>query len=410
MSHPTGNAVRKPLIAGAMLLGILGSTQASAQDHKLGVSAMLTGPISSFYVAQAEGLRIYFDALNAAGGINGRRVTIQFRDNRGDPAVAASDAQTFVDGDVLGVSLFSASNTVPGFAQAATRGALPVINASWCYGPSVPGGGPKIAESYFCAGFSPLADVKTFVPLFQSFAKDLGSTPQPGYAGTDAPGNVVAFTKMMVPMLENEGWAKNGYHAAVPFSTTDYTPAARALISSGAKVISVFCPADCSLQFIRALRASGFKGPILGVLASSEPEFRALKDPELYLILHNSLIADGKPVHKKVAEAAAKFGARAPATDLLDGWYVGMAYEKALRACANPCTRASLTKILNSSFALDSEDAVDLMGGKLLFTPEVHHLKTKSFRVVHWSTQKDDFVAYGSPIVVEDPGLVFPKF
>jgi ABC-type branched-subunit amino acid transport system substrate-binding protein len=408
----TSNCLKRMrhLVAVAAATVALGAVGAHAQDYKLGVSAMLTGPISSLYAAQAEGIRVFFDAVNANGGINGHRVSVTFRDNRGDPSVAASDAQAFVDGDVLGASLLSASNTVPGFAQVATRAALPVVNASWCYGPSVPGGGPKIADSYFCAGFSPLGDVYAIDALFTKFAERLGKGAQPGFAGTDAPGNVVGFKKALIPLVEHHGWKTGGYLAAVPFSTTDYTPAARALISSGAKAIVVWCPADCALQFIRALRSSGFNGPLAAVLASSEPEFRALKDPELYLILHNSLISEGKPVHKKIAEAAKRFNARAPANDLLGGWYVGMAYAKGLKECGFPCTREKLVKIFNANFTLDDADAVDLVSGKLTWNAKVHSLKDKSFQVVHWDNAKGDFVRYGKTLDVEDPGLVFPKF
>lgn len=409
---PMSSCFRKMrhLIAASAAVMVLGTASAHAQDYKLGVSAMLTGPISSLYAAQAEGIRVFFDDVNAAGGINGHRVSVTFRDNRGDPSVAASDAQAFVDGDVLGASLLSASNTVPGFAQAATRASLPVVNASWCYGPSVPGGGPKIAESYFCAGFSPLGDVYALGALFDKLAERLGKGQQPGFAGTDAPGNVVGFKKALIPLVEHQGWAKNGYLAAVPFSTTDYTPAARALISSGAKAVIVWCPADCALQYIRALRASGFKGPIASTVASSEPEFRALKDPELYLVLHNSLVSEGKPIHKKIEAAAKRFNARAPANDLLGGWFVGMAFAKGLKACGSSCSREALVKIFNANFTLDDADAVDLISGKLTWNPGLHHLKKKSFQVVHWDNAKGNFVRFGSPLDVEDPGLVFPKF
>ncbi len=383
--------------------------QAKNDSYKLGVSGMLTGSISSFYAAQAEGVRIYFDLINANGGVNGHPVSIEFRDNRGDPATAAADAQAFIDGDVIGASLFSASNTVPGFAQAITRSTLPVVNASWCYGPSVPGGGPKVAENYFCAGFSPIANVQTFIEVFDKFATMI-SEKRGAYAGTDAPGNVVAFTKMFIPSVESKGWAKGGYLSAVPFSTTDYSPAARAIIDSGAKAINVYCPADCTLQYLRAIRAAGFKGPITAVMASSEPEFRALKDPDLYLVVNNSLLAEGKPIHKTIIDAAKRFNARATPGDLLDGWLVGMVYEKALKACGYPCPREKLTQILNANFTLDSQDAVDLIGGKIAWSPAVHHLKTKAFRIVHWSNDKQQFVEFGSPITIEDPGLVFPKF
>lgn len=198
-----------PACALAMFAWSIGaSAQTKPEPYHIGVSAMLTGPISSFYAAQAEGMRIYFDALNASGGINGHPVIITFRDNRGDPAVATIDAQAFTDGGALTSSLFSASNTVPGFAQAVIRANLPTVNASWCYGPSVPGGGPKIAENYFCAGFGPLAMFKGYVEVADKLAKRLGPNPKPAYAGTDAPGNVAAFTKMLIPMLEQRGWTK----------------------------------------------------------------------------------------------------------------------------------------------------------------------------------------------------------
>ena len=404
------------LLAGgfAAAVAALCTTSAAAQPkaapYRLGVSAMLTGPVSSFYAAQAEGLRVFFDQVNAAGGVDGHPVDVEFRDNRGDPATAAADAQTFIDGNTLTATLFSASNTVPGFAQAVTRAGVPTVNASWCYGPSVPGGGPKIAKSYFCAGFSPLANVLVFVGLFDKFAKTMGPHPHAAYAGTDAPGNVVAFTKMFIPMVEHHGWEKGGYLAAVPFSTTDYSPAARAIIGSGAQAVNVYCPADCTLQFVRALRAAGFKGPITAVLASSEPAFRALKDPELYLVVNTSLIAENKPVHQKIVDAAKRFHARASAGDLLDGWLVGMVIEKGLKTCGFPCTREKLMAIFNDNFTLDSQDAIDLIGGKISWTPSVHYLKVKAFRVVHWSTEKQQFVDFGAPITVEDPGLVFPKF
>jgi branched-chain amino acid transport system substrate-binding protein len=378
------------------------------QPYRLGVSGMLTGTGSSFYAAQAEGLRIFFDRLNEKGGINGHPVTIVFRDNRGDPATAAADAQAFIDGDVVGASLFSASNTAPGFAQAITRSKLPVVNASWCYGPSVPGGGPKVAENYFCAGITSLANVKAFIELFDRFAT-MVKEKKAAYGTIDVPGALASFNKMFIPSIEKKGWANGGYLAAVPFNLADYSPAARAIIDSGAQAVNVYCVADCTLPFLRAIRAAGFKGPMTAVLASSEPEFRALKDPDLYLVVNDSLIEEGKPVHKAILEAAKRFNARATPGDLLDGWLIGMVYEKALGACGYPCAREKLTQILNSNFTLDSQDAIDLIGGKIEWTATVHHLRTKAFRIVHWSNEKQAFVDFGQAIAVEDTGLVFPK-
>ena len=164
------------------------------------------------------------------------------------------------------------------------------------------------------------------------------------------------------------------------------------------------------MQYVRAPRAAGFKGPITSELASAEPEFRSFKDTELYLLLHNSLISDDKPVHKKVVAAAKQFNAKAAAGDLLDGWLVGMVIEKGLRNCGFPCSRQKLTEILNNNFSIDSQDSLDLIAGKIVWTPEVHNLKIRYFRIVHWSDQSQSFENFGDPVSIEDPGLVFPKF
>lgn len=396
-----------------LLLGVatlLPVTALHAQEpYKIGVSGMFTGPISSYYAGQAEGIRVYFDAVNANGGIDGHPVEVTFRDNRGDPSVAAADAQAFVDSDVLTGTLLSASNTYPGFSQATIRGELPVVNGSWCYGPSVPGGGPEVAGNFFCSGFSGLAPANAFVKFFEDEIAKIVDEKKAAYALTDAPGNVVSIQKAIRDPLEHNGWVPGGYFSTAPLTTTDYGPAARAIIASGAKAVLTFCPTDCEIQYIRALRAAGFKGPIVASVGSAESQFAALRDENLYLQVNTSLASEGKPIHKKIAEAAQQFKSRAEASDLNDGWAVAVAIEKGLRECGFPCDREKLTGIFNANFTVDDQDYIDLVGGKITWGPGVHHMTSKVFHVVRWSEAEGRFVRFGSDIAVEDPGLVFPK-
>lgn len=406
-----------PRVAGAIIGAVAcialaqgeSAAQATKEPYLIGLSGQLTGPLSAFYVGQAEGLRVYFDQLNANGGINGHPVKVELRDNRGDPAIAASDAQAFIDGKVLVASLSSASNTVPGWAQAITRSDLPSVNTTFCYGPSVPGGGPKLATNYFCAGVTGIADAYAILEAFKTaVAPKLGPQPRLAYGSTNAPGNVAVFTRMLRPLLEKDGVQKDGYLAAVPFSTTDYSPAARAIIASGAQAVIVYAPNEIAIQYIRALRAAQFNGPIVSVLTGTESSFAGLKDPNLTLALNNSLISEGRPIHKKIEAAAKKYGATAPPEDMLNGWLMAMAIEKGLTACGFPCSRSKLVDIFNQ-LELKGQDVSDLYGDALVWTREAHHTTSKRYRIFRWSEDQKKLAPVGDPFTVTDPGLVFPK-
>jgi branched-chain amino acid transport system substrate-binding protein len=50
------------------------SGQALAQDYVVGITAALTGPPASTYAPAMEALRIYLDRVNAAGGVNVKKI------------------------------------------------------------------------------------------------------------------------------------------------------------------------------------------------------------------------------------------------------------------------------------------------------------------------------------------------
>jgi branched-chain amino acid transport system substrate-binding protein len=67
-------------IIAALALGasIAGPTWAQEQ-YTIGLSGLLTGPGASTTAPTIEAIRIYFDKVNAAGGINGRKVNLTIR-------------------------------------------------------------------------------------------------------------------------------------------------------------------------------------------------------------------------------------------------------------------------------------------------------------------------------------------
>ena len=64
---------------------------ASAQDaYVIGVTGALTGPAAGTNGPPIEGLRLYVDRLNAAGGINGKKIQLTVLDDQGEPSKAAA--------------------------------------------------------------------------------------------------------------------------------------------------------------------------------------------------------------------------------------------------------------------------------------------------------------------------------
>lgn len=83
------------LAAGFLSAGVL-TAPALAQDaYVVGITAALTGPPSSTYAPAIEALRIYVDRLNAAGGVNGKKIKLAIEDNSAQPSKAAANAKKF---------------------------------------------------------------------------------------------------------------------------------------------------------------------------------------------------------------------------------------------------------------------------------------------------------------------------
>jgi branched-chain amino acid transport system substrate-binding protein len=72
---------------------------ADLAPYPIGVNLELTGRVSSLGVPVKRGLEIATDAINAAGGINGRKLKPIYYDNESDPAKAVILTKRLIDVD-----------------------------------------------------------------------------------------------------------------------------------------------------------------------------------------------------------------------------------------------------------------------------------------------------------------------
>jgi ABC-type branched-subunit amino acid transport system substrate-binding protein len=75
------------------------SSQARENAIVIGQAIDLSSANGSVGRDYAAGIKTYFDSLNAAGGINGRRIEYIVRDDRGQPEVAAKEVSELIERD-----------------------------------------------------------------------------------------------------------------------------------------------------------------------------------------------------------------------------------------------------------------------------------------------------------------------
>jgi len=108
------------LLATAILAAALcGAGQAQIV---IGQTAGFTGPVAAGVKENTDGARLWFDAVNARGGIAGRPLELVSLDDKFDPKLASENAQKLADRGA--VALFLTRGTPP------TEAVLPVLLAS----------------------------------------------------------------------------------------------------------------------------------------------------------------------------------------------------------------------------------------------------------------------------------------
>lgn len=104
------------LVLGTALGLLLGAAAARADDLMIAVAGPLTGPLATIGDQFKQGAQAAADAINAKGGVLGRKIALQFEDDQCDPKQAVSVANRiaaagiqFVDGHACSGSSIPAS-------------------------------------------------------------------------------------------------------------------------------------------------------------------------------------------------------------------------------------------------------------------------------------------------------------
>jgi ABC-type branched-subunit amino acid transport system substrate-binding protein len=112
----------KTLAGGAAAALALPTLAQGERRILLGQSAAMSGPAAQLGLQMNRGARIFFDRLNAEGGVNGRRVEIRALDDGYEPERCAINTRTLIDDEVF--ALFGYVGTPTSLA------ALPLVTGA----------------------------------------------------------------------------------------------------------------------------------------------------------------------------------------------------------------------------------------------------------------------------------------
>jgi len=368
-------------LAAAVAAAMIGTAAPTvAQDaYVIGLTGALTGPPASTYAPAVEALRIYIERVNAAGGINGRKINLVLQDDSAEPSKATANAKKLIAQDnVILLLNASLSSTYAPVVAEAKRAGVPLLFASGVCPKDVY---PPADPLQFCTtAYASTYDSRATL----AFIKETAKTPVK-----------IGFSAMAIPLSRGEmdfaeqqapglGMTVVGKEV-IPPPTPDYTPFATKLKDAGANWVFSWAPWVTQVRTLEALRRLGWQDDYIAWShIEAEGELARLKDGRFYVIGANALFQDGLPIHKEIADAVQKANVKYPPQQMTEGWIVGMVIEAALKATGWPASKEKLAAAM-ASLKVDTKG---LRGGPIEWTKDNHFRTRQYYRVYKWDTAK----------------------
>ncbi len=353
---------------------------AYAQDaYVIGVSGALTGPSAGTNAPPIEGLRLYVDRLNGAGGINGKKIQLVVLDDSGEPSKAATNAKRLLTQDNVRLLMLSSlsSTYAPVIAETKRANVPLMLMGAVCPKEVYP---PADALQFCTTAFAGGYDSRATLDFVKATAKE------PVRLGLAA---------MAIPLSRGEIDYAEGHSKTmgmtpvdkeiIPPPTADYTPFATKLKDANANWVFSWAPWVTEVKTFEALRRLGWQNDYIAwAHIEAEGELARLKDPRFYVIGANSFFQDNLPIHNEIRDEAKKGNARYPAEQLTEGWIGGLTLEAVLRSAGWPADAGKIRAAMETV----KVDTKGLRGGPMEWTKDNHFRAKQYYRVYRWDPAK----------------------
>lgn len=361
-------AFAKLCVLGSFTLGLTATTPhafgadpgVTDTEVIVGNSITLQGGKNGYGVAVHAGMKLYFDALNAAGGVHGRKLVLRTLDDDNNTATAEANARKLVqEGAFL---LFGSIEGGPSTAVMKAAGDLKVP----LFGPLA--GPPTLRRPAQPFVFPIRAEHREEFRALMTWGAKIGMK-RVGFFHSDSEGgrqhasNVDLIAKEMGMELV----------VTVPFksdaSDADFDRMAKAIVTAKPDLVFNHGSPGQYQKLIEKAKAAGAKASFMGVNSGSSQLAKALGP-----LAHNMVFAQVVPspwqrkheISREYQDAARK---QTPEAELsygaLEGFLTAKALGMALKAAGRDLARAGFIKSMENS-------RFDLGGVPVRFAPGDH--------------------------------------
>ena len=340
---------------------------AAAESYKLGYITDLSGPFVDTFKPVLQGFELYMKRVNAAGGINGRKVEIVTRDDQLNAQRAAAHARELISSEgVNSLWAMSMSSTLPGIYKLAKRHKVPAVSSVSAIGMTLP---PALDYAYSTGNpFNVAGEV----------AGKLASQLFPGKG------------RMTCVTIESAGGFAACAHTEASFKDRGFTvekvffsprkvefgPLGQKIAGTKPQLVVTHLPPRLTEGVMIHTRAGGYKGPMMfnnvsiseaGLIQGIE---KAGVSEGVYTFSRYTLAHEETPDLAEIKATAKKFGMdpNVIAVNHVIGWVSARLAEAALKKCGWPCSGEALNKALGDI----SVDMGQLTGGPITFKGNDH--------------------------------------
>ena len=347
----------KQLAAGAAALAVPAWAQSRALV--IGQSAAFSGPAAQLGIQMNAGARLYFDQLNAGGGINGHPIELRTADDGYEPDRCKANTEKFIKDDVFALLGYVGTPTC--------AAALPLVNDAKVpfFGPFT--GAEILREPFSRSVFHLRASYYDETELIVKQLTSLGLNRIAVFYQNDAYGKAGLEGTVRALKRRNLEPVATG---TVERNTVEVTKAVADIVPANANAIVQISAYKSCAAFIRAARKAGFGGTFYNV---SFVGTQALAD---------ELGADGKgivisqvvpfpytqstPITREFHAAVAKASGVAANYSSLEGYLAAKVFAEGLKRAGRNPNREQLIG------GLESIQRADFGGFAVDFGPRDH--------------------------------------
>jgi branched-chain amino acid transport system substrate-binding protein len=234
-----------------------GGGVASAQELVLGYSASNTGPYATQARRNGVAIQVAVDEINAAGGINGKKLTVRTFDTGGVPDQAVVAVQRFAQD-------LNALAVIGPFSSSECRVAFPVGDRLGIVQMSMASSAPGLAAPFKFGFRNTVEENYAWERLLKTIQRK--NIPHASiaiaYATDDAVSEAVG--KHVIPAQIKAANLKLTDTVTFRHGAFDFSAQVTQLMRNPSDLIGIGAPPDTTIRFAQELRRQGHKGRLLG--------------------------------------------------------------------------------------------------------------------------------------------------